>query len=72
MKTEKSLSHRLNIIAAATLAVLLLAGCQSTPQKTASQPAPAAPAVVAPAAPVPDKIALPIRIKAGSTEGFTD
>jgi len=81
MKTEKSLSHCLNIISAAALAVLLLAGCQSTPQKTASQPAPApteasaapaAPVAAVPAAPVPDKIALPIRIKAGSTEGFTD
>lgn len=81
MKAEKSLSHHLGTISAATLTVLLLAGCQSTPQKTASQPAPAptalsaapaAPVAAVPAAPVPDKIALPIRIKAGSTEGFTD
>jgi hypothetical protein len=63
MKTAKSFVHHLNYIMFAALAVLFLAGCQSAPGKSTSQPVAAA----------GTKPALPaIRIKAGVTEGFTD
>jgi len=87
MKTEKLLSHRLNILSSAALAVLLLAGCQSKPEKSSQlEPAPASATSAAPAAPsaapgvaaaasaatATPEISLPIRIKADATEGFTD
>jgi hypothetical protein len=79
MKTEKSLLHHLHVFSTATLAVLLLAGCQSAPPKSASQTAPAPAASVAPAtqasapaAPAAPEISLPIRIKAAATDAFTD
>ena len=81
MKNEKSLLPHLKVVSTATLAVLLLAGCQSD-QTSTTQSAPAAaspaPAVVSsapaatPAAPASEKIVLPLRIKAGATDAFTD
>lgn len=84
MKIEKILFRHLNIVSTAALAVLLV-GCQSAPQKSASEPTPAPAASAAPetpaavpavaaapaAAPAP-AISLPLRIDAGATEGFTD
>ena len=73
MKTTKPTFDHLKLAAAAVMAALLLAGCQSSPQKSASESAPAtasAPAMAA--APQQNQLSLPIRIKAGSTEGFTD
>lgn len=68
MKTATSLLHQLNFWSFAALGALLLAGCQSQPpasQKTASQPAATAPTETSAALPT-------IRIKAGSSDGFTD
>jgi endoglucanase len=63
MKTAKLLLNRLNFFSFAAFAALLLAGCQSAPQKSTSRPA----------AMDGTKPALPtIRIKTGVSEGFTD
>lgn len=66
MKTAKSFLHQLNVYSFATLAAMLLAGCQSAaPEKSSSQPQATAAAET--------KQALPtIRIKTGVTEGFKD
>jgi len=66
MKTANLILHRLNFLSIATLVALLFAGCQSAPEKTASQPAP--PAGAPPSA---NLLRQPICIKAGG-EGFTD
>jgi hypothetical protein len=75
MKTTNSLLHRLNIFSFAAVAALLLAGCQSAPEKSAGKAAPETMSASQPApAPVAEKkVELPtIRIKTGVTEGFTD
>lgn len=73
MKTIGLLSHRLNGLSCAALGALLLAGCQSASKSSATRPAPAMADPKPAVAPAPGKVALPtIRIKAGSTEGFTD
>ena len=63
MKTAKSLLHHLNLFSIAAITTLLFAGCQSTPEKSSSQPS--ATAMTKPALPT-------IRIKTGVTDGFTD
>src|SRR5579864_7396740 len=63
MKTVKWVFNRLNFFSFAALAALLLAGCGSSPEKSASQPGAA----------TGTKPALPtIRIKTGVSDGFTD
>ena len=72
MKTTNSLIHHLNIFSFAAVAALLLAGCQSAPEKSTGQAAPAMSASQ-PAPVAEKKVELPtIRIKTGVTEGFTD
>jgi hypothetical protein len=74
MKTKKNLTSYFNCFSIVSLGMFLLAGCQSAPDKTSAQPAP----VVAstPPAPVPavdnKQLVPPVRIKAGSTDGFKD
>lgn len=64
MKTTNYIFHRINLFAVTAIGALLLAGCQSSEKP---QPAAQAPAAT------PAKSTLPtIRIKAGSTDGFTD
>ena len=87
MKTTSSFLCRFNILSLAPLVALLLAGCQPALQPCASQPAPATaaattatPPPVTPAtvsappevAPATNQASLPIRIRAGATEPFTD
>jgi hypothetical protein len=88
MKTTRLFLHYLKLFTFPVFAALLLAGCQSSPEKSASQPATPA-AQAAPATPdastvqaasavqatpaAETKPVLPtIRIKAGVTDGFTD
>lgn len=74
MKTRTKILNILNRFSAASLAVLLFAGCQSAPEKSATQSAVAATSpATAPASAKEVKPMLPtIRIKAGGGEGFKD
>jgi len=88
MKTKTEIFKHLKLASVAACAAFLLAGCQTaekssstatvapsapatTTQTASATPAPAA-AAPAVAAPASGPVTLPIRIKAGSTEGFTD
>ena len=75
MKNTKSFLHHAKCFSVASLAALLLAGCQHGPTASTNPPAAAPAAMRQPAsAPVAEKkIELPtLRIKAGTTGGFTD
>jgi Malectin domain len=54
MKTEKSLLYRLNIISAAALAALVIAGCQSSPQESKNESAPSTAGITNALAAAPD------------------
>jgi hypothetical protein len=74
MKLEKTLQQSV-FSAMALLAALLLAGCQSSQEPSGSKvstgPAPSAPAAAVAAAAVP-KTTMPVHIKAGPGDSFTD
>lgn len=86
MKTINSSNGRPGFFAMAALIMLLGAGCQTASEKGPNQPAttvvapaetpaPAQPAMTETAAtaqPVATPLALPIRIDAGASDGFTD
>src|ERR1700744_2817363 len=75
MKPEKLIPHSLNSLFIAAVMVLLFTGCQPASEKPAASttPAVASPAPMTPAMPASEtKSVVPLRIKAGATEGFTD
>lgn len=76
MKTAKLLVRPLSLVLITAVSALLAAGCRSAGENAANQPAPAATpspaAAAAEAKPAAQGAPQAIRIKAGSTDGFTD
>ena len=81
MTTHNSFNRPLSLLFIATLATSFFTGCQGTPTTAASQQTtaatapvanPAPEAAAAPQAAPANQLSLPIRIKAGATDGFTD